>query len=228
MAIFILVPICIVAGSAIFFRIGAIEVTGLQRYSETELIQAAGISKGDNLLFLNKTAIEQKVFGKLPYVEGMEIVREFPDHLKINVTECAPAAAIQSDNGWWLMDKNCKLLEQVDESGASGYFSLAGLTALAPTAGDALVVAEDQRDKLSELKNLLNALEDQDMLSNVTSIDLSSDYLVTMGYTAYFKVKMPMDSDFSYMMKRLKSSSGNEKIVEGAYYTVDMTIEGEG
>ncbi|MBP1736605.1 MAG: Cell division protein FtsQ [Oscillospiraceae bacterium] len=223
----LLVPLFIIVGSAIFFRISNIEVNGLQRYSADELIQAAGLSLNDNLLFLNKQTAEQKVYNTLPYVDTMELVRKFPDKLQINVTECSPAAAIQGDTGWWLLDHNCKLLEQVDESGAQAYFSIQGLTALAPAAGKSLVVAEGERSKLTVLKSLLAALEEQDMLSDVTGIDLSSDYLVEMGYTSYFQVKMPQDSDFSYMIQRLKTSSDNEKIVEGVYYTVDMTIEGE-
>lgn len=227
LALFILIPACIIAGCAIFFRVGQLQITGIQRYSDAEVTQAAGIGLGENLLFLNKQAIEQKIMTNLPYVEGVDVVRNFPDVLQINITESAPAAAIEGENGWWLLNHNCKLLEQVDSSSTEGCFTITGLSALAPAAGTTLVVAEDQRTKLAALKELMAALEDGDMLSKVTTIDLSSDYLVEMGYTEYFQVKMPLVSDFAYMIKRLDLSSSNEKIVQNAYYTVDMTIEGE-
>lgn len=44
----------VVMALTLFFRVDTIEVTGTERYTEKDVIEASGIQLGDNLFLLNK------------------------------------------------------------------------------------------------------------------------------------------------------------------------------
>lgn len=86
-----------------FFRIDMIVVEGNERYTEEQIIEAAGVQKEQNLVLLNKYKVKQSIFDTLPYVETVVINRKYPDALILTVTECTASAALTGENGTWLM-----------------------------------------------------------------------------------------------------------------------------
>ena len=62
-----------------FFRIDMIVVEGNERYTEEQIIEAAGVQKEQNLVLLNKYKVKQSIFDTLPYVETVVINRKYPD-----------------------------------------------------------------------------------------------------------------------------------------------------
>ena len=61
-----------------FFRIDMIVVEGNERYTEEQIIEAAGVQKEQNLVLLNKYKVKQSIFDTLPYVETVVINRNTP------------------------------------------------------------------------------------------------------------------------------------------------------
>ena len=76
----------IIAALTLFFRVDSIVITGEERYSEQEIVDATGLRIGDNLFLLNKYAIAEDLLKKLPYITAVRINRELPDTLTIDVT----------------------------------------------------------------------------------------------------------------------------------------------
>lgn len=211
----------IVIGAAItfaltvFFKITHIEVTGASRYTQSEIVQATGISVGDNLFGINKFKAIDMVFEKLPYVEKLRIRRVLPDTLLVEVTECKPVAYIQCEGKNWLVDKNGKLLEQADGEALSGKISLGGLTPLSPSAGDALVVPEVQRPLQKSLFEVLAALDGKGILSNASALSIAASYEVRLTYLNRFTViiQMPCDLDVKtrFLMAAVEQLDPNDR-----------------
>ena len=80
-----------------FFRIDMIVVEGNERYTEEQIIEAAGVQKEQNLVLLNKYKVKQSIFDTLPYVETVVINRKYPDALILTVTECTASAALTGE-----------------------------------------------------------------------------------------------------------------------------------
>ena len=55
------------------------------RYSDSQIIAAAGLEKGDNMFRLNTAFIEAKIEKALPYVGKAEIKRRLPDTIVVCV-----------------------------------------------------------------------------------------------------------------------------------------------
>ena len=71
----LVVVICVSAALTMFFRVRNLEITGLHRYTEEQIQEAAGVEYGDNLFFMDKYAMKDEILRQLPYVESLRINR---------------------------------------------------------------------------------------------------------------------------------------------------------
>ena len=100
----------------VFFRVEFVEVEGNARYSEEQILEAAHINMGENLILTQKDVIVQRLYDTLPYIDSVTVKKRFPTTLRLVITETAPAAVIatEDESSWWLMDGKGKILEQID------------------------------------------------------------------------------------------------------------------
>ena len=89
---------CLVAALTLFFRVNTIVVTGQQRYTQDQIVEASGVGVGDNLFLLNKYAVAGSIRTALPYVDEIRINRKLPDTLLIEIKECGPPMAEVQDS----------------------------------------------------------------------------------------------------------------------------------
>ena len=109
----IIILVVIAAGCVVFFRVEDITVSGVSRYTAQEIIDASGVAQGDNLFLVGSSRTAQKIYSTLPYVDEVNIRHALPDGIVITVTERVPAAVIQGDDGWWIIDAKGKILDGV-------------------------------------------------------------------------------------------------------------------
>lgn len=84
--------------------LGDIEISGLERTSEAEMIGALRVSTGDPMLSLDISVVRARAEA-LPWVREAAIARRLPDTLSVVVQERAPFALWQLDGVLWLMDE---------------------------------------------------------------------------------------------------------------------------
>ena len=124
---------CLVA--ALFFRVNTIVVTGQERYTQDQIVEASGVGVGDNLFLLNKYAVAGNIRTALPYVDEIRINRKLPDTLLIEIKECGTPMAVVQDGFAWLVSPSGRIVEQLDTTQAEGYAVISGCQLLAPGPG---------------------------------------------------------------------------------------------
>lgn len=243
------VVVALTGGATVFFRVETVTVTGNQRYTGEEIIEASGIRMGDNLYALNKVRIDRRIRTRLPYIGELSINRSLPSTILINVTEweavaqvAAPdpeqaAAAREELAGGkpdaepavlaqepWLISVRGKLLEQAPEG--SEAIVVTGLTAVAPQAGDMLKTPEGESTRLEALTALLGAIEQADLFSEVSQIRLEATRL-TVRYADRFDVKMRLNADFAYNIQLMRAvrEKMEEQYGPDAAGSIDLTQE---
>ena len=142
-----------------FFRIDMIVVEGNERYTEEQIIEAAGVQKEQNLVLLNKYKVKQSIFDTLPYVETVVINRKYPDALILTVTECTASAALTGENDTWLMSDEGKILERAAQI-PEGCARVTGCTLVEPAVGAMAAFADEDSYKFERLLTLLRAAEE--------------------------------------------------------------------
>ena len=151
----------IIVALTLFFRVETIVVTGTERYTAEEVIQASGVETGDNLFLLNKPTVNQRIRDALPYVERVKrINRKLPDTLLIEVEECGTPLAVVQDGSAWLVSPLGKIVEQLPAGQAEGYAVIDGCQLLTPTVGTKIALATEYNAKKESLLDLLAALEE--------------------------------------------------------------------
>ena len=133
------------------------------------------------------------------------------------------AALVQGGEGWWIIDARGKLLEQVSAPTVRPDLAkVTGVTALLPTAGTKLAVAEEEQTKLSSLTRLLTAMENRAMLGRVGAIDLTAAARLTFLYDGRITVKLPLvDEKVEAKLEGLERAM--ESIQDNERGTLDLT-----
>lgn len=221
----VLILAAIVAGCTVFFRVDEIRVSGQERYTEEEIVQAAGVELRDNLFLLNKIRIGQQIISRLPYVDEVVIYRDWPDTLVIEVRESQGAAAVESLDAWWILDVRGKIVERTDRAGASEYPTITGLTPVGPTEGALLSVVEEESRRLQGLTDLMKVLSARGMLEDVDSFDLTAGNEISMGYLGRFTVKLPVSGADYDRLIRAADMAITDYLSESDTGVLDMTLE---
>lgn len=223
----LLIFAAILAGCIIFFRVNTMVVTGNSRYTQEEIIAAAGVEQGDNLFTLNKYQIADRILTQLPYVDDVTISRKLPDTLIFEVQESTGVAWVESGGSYWLINNNCKVLEVGDASLVQGKPQLLGITPENPTVGNTLTVAPEQQAKLERLQAFLQAIQARVMTGSLSAfIDLTADNEIRFGYGANLTVVFPMNGDFNdatYELKRTLETMDERGITRTG--TLDLNYE---
>lgn len=207
-------------GATVFFRVERVEVTGNVRYDAAQVEQASGVAHGDNLFGLNKYDTAARIRRTLPYVESVNIRRRLPDTLVLNVNECVAAAQLSSGDGGWLISSSGKLL---DWSDAPHSLRVDGMDPVLPEAGTSLTVKPQYQTRADGMVSLLQAMQELDMLSRATRLDLGSITCIRMELDGRFTVKLPINGDFAYLLAAMdKAIQSLEPYERG---NLDLTVK---
>ena len=225
------VVVALTVGATVFFRVEAVVVLGNVRYTQDEVIQAAGIQMGDNLFYMNKNQVAGQVRQQLPYVGELTIRRSLPSTIVITVSEWDAVARIEAPDPAalpdleeeraelaessaggsalrvagepWLINIGGKLLEPAPEGHDA--ISVTGITPLSPSAGTMLNLPGEEQDKHTALLALLAALDKKGMLEQVPWVELGSTR-VRLRYLDRFTVKMTLNGDFDYLLRAMSDA----------------------
>jgi len=183
----LLIVVLTVLGVSSFLRIMVIEVEGTTRYTADDIIYASGLSKGDNLLFLDTEGIEQRIISAMPFVNSATISRVVPDGIIIEVEESAPIAAIYTRDGMIILDSGVRILE-IRGARVPGLIEVIGITPIDAEVGGQL--RGEEARAVQYLRELLRILEAEGMAEDVSDIDISNLARIEFWYLDRFRVRL--------------------------------------
>lgn len=233
LTIVIAVVLAVVIGLSVFFKVDRVVVYGNEAYSAWAIQEASGIEGGENLLSFGRTRACGKIITALPYVKNVRIGINLPDTVNIYIEEFEVSYAVESADGiWWLMTSNGKIAEQINKSAASSYTKITGVTldspvvgnqaiakeapvAETPTEGDDLIQSTEEtapvvtitaNDRLQAALLILESLELNDIVGEVSSINVSSLFNLELMYGQRYQVKLGDTSDMDYKISMMKKA----------------------
>ncbi len=167
---------------SLFFRVARIEVVNASEYTDEQVVEASGIEMGANLFFIDRFSVASLIFSGLPYVETVHIQRELPNTVVIQIVGTAASAYVTVGNDIWLMDRQGKLLEAVDESQTEGLPYIQGLSPASPVEGEVMVVDGEDSARLEYAMALLDAFTAEGILDKVSWVNLEDVQDPSMEY----------------------------------------------
>ncbi len=172
-----------------FFKVSDIEVIGNERTSASEIRSASGIAHGDKLFYLNGFEISRDVSKIIPYVDEVRIKRRPPSTVVLDVTECVPVAAISCGGVYYVIDKDCKLLEYFPITGKSEYPVITGLNVISQTLGETVDVEDELR--LVSLRAIASeVMTNEDVAPRISELNMEKLYDVSFMYDGRLRVDL--------------------------------------
>ena len=150
--------------------VNRIEVVGCERYTPTQIINAAGLYTG-RCIFTYDMGEVKKSLSKDPYLDVVSAERVFPDELRITVKEREEFAAISAGNGTYcIIDREGYVLYTGKRDSIEGLLPVYGLGTFGFATGT-YVDSDKSILRPYIMMELLNCIGDR--ASEIASIDVS-------------------------------------------------------
>lgn len=80
-----------------WLRVEGADVTGTSQLTESEVLTAADVPTGDALARVDLTEVEARIEGRLTAVKAVDVSRQWPHDLRIEIEEWQPLAVVAED-----------------------------------------------------------------------------------------------------------------------------------
>lgn len=220
LATVVAVVLALLLGLSIFFKVEKIEVSGCSQYTAWEVQQASGIRQGDQLLTFSVPKAAALIRKELPYVKTVRIGISLPDTVKIEIVETRVTYAAEGADGvWWLMGSDGKLLEAT--AVPEEHTVIRGVLLDAPAAqaqaaaletaqqttdaqGNVIPVTVTAAQRLTAALEIAALLEQNGIIGEAASIDVSNLQAVELWYGEKFHVMLGDTTELSLKVAYLK------------------------
>lgn len=210
------VVVALVLGLSVFFKVGVITVSGADVYTPWTVQEVSGISVGDNLLTFSRARAAALIKANLPYVKNVRFGIKLPDTVNIIIEEEDVVYAIKDTNDqWWLINSDGRVVEQSNRAKASSYTQVLGVTLDNPVSGEKGIASEavptetDESgeyvavtltgaQRLNAALQILSALEDNDIVGDAASVDVSLLEDIVLWYGTRYQVNLGDSSRIDY------------------------------
>ena len=217
-----------------------ITVSGMDKYSYEQIVEAAGIRGGENLLTLNKAKISGRIITKLPYIKSVRIGIKLPDTVNIEVVELDVTYAVEGqESEWWLIGSDGKVVEKVSASAAKSYTMIYGVQIENPQIGYPAVAVEPEAatdaqgqtvpvtirgsERLNTAITIAQYLEDSGVVGQAKSLDVSNMGNIELWYEDRFQVKLGDTTNLLFKIKSMKQAIDQQQDYQTGIMDVSFT-----
>lgn len=206
----------------VFFKIENVNISGSGMYSTEEITAYCTIDEGDNLFLINKEKCAENLEQKLPYIYDVDIKRELPSTLVINITEASAAYKIKnSDESYTLLDDRFKVLDNASSESADGVIEIQNSAVISNENGFVIGFENEESAKgLSQLSEIISKLNITEATA-ISSDGKSNNYIVYQN-----RIVLNLGSFDNLENKVYRGIAGCEKLNEsdpGARGTMDLS-----
>ena len=191
----ILIALMTIIGMSAFLRANEIKVEGASVNSVADIVEASGLSVGDNLLFLNAQNVSLKIREALPFVSAVQVSRILPDTILIEINESAAIASTTFGGEIHVLDSAGRVLARSNGGilslpgiEADDLIEIRGLEIEDAVVGSILKSEFGAETKLQNMQDVLAALERERLNEDVSYLDVSSISNIHFGYLRIYRV----------------------------------------
>jgi cell division septal protein FtsQ len=225
-ALFLVVGV--VVALSLFFNINKIVVSGDAVYSHETVVKASGVSEGDNLIFLSKSKLNEKLSSELAYIGSVTVKRRLPSTLELVVKKTDAKLGVAMNGYFTLLDENGKVLEKDLETVGENII-LANLGEIESAELGKVIVLKENR-ALTKLNAVLDECKKVG-INDISLMDLSDIYNIKLVYQGRITLELgETDSENLNSKLALGKAALDKQNEENNLYrgTINLTVDGKG
>ncbi len=192
-ALTVLLVVVIVGGFLCYtklFKVQKLVIIGDCPYNEQEMLNGMGITIGDTLYGKKNVEIKQNVKYNLAYIDNIEISRVWPDTIKVKVEQANPTFYVSVENTMYVLSQSLRVLSKTDDIEDIELKKLVAVEIKdikSCVEGEFIKADSDSEEILRQLYELLNKYE---IFEEITNIDVTDRFNVTMMYGTKYMIKL--------------------------------------
>lgn len=177
-----------------FFKIKNIRISENDKYSYEDILNASGISEGEELYGVNVKEAENKIKETLAYAKNVNITRIPPSTLNIEIDTEKGFFGIMIGGDYYIISENFKVMDKIKaQKSADRLFE--GIITVETDEIKKCYIGEkiefSDEDVYNFLKDIIKLFGEDEPgdLSIIKNIDITDKYKITMNYGDRFLVK---------------------------------------
>ncbi len=205
---------------SLVFVIQNVEISGSALYTDSEILDAAGFSPGDNLYSFDAEEATSQITFCLPMLRSAEIGRGIPNSVQIAVTEDEPAFLCE------IWGENLVLSAGLRVLGTAQGENTLPVLVLPPvdySVAGRVLSFRDERDE-RYIRAVLSDVLASEMWSGgmVTKIDLSDEYDLTVNLNGMYILRLGDEDDCAYKLKLAHKTIAAAGFTKGVPARIDV------
>ncbi len=213
----------------VVFVVRDFEVTGSDRYSDTEVLEASGISEGDNLYSFSKSSAGDEITFRCPYIRSVDITRTIPKTVTITAEEDSEVFYANVWGDYLVLSPSLRVLRTIEAGQAreDGLVELVLPAVSYSVSGRSIefVSARDERF----IRNILSEITSSELFGNgvLDKIDLTDEYSVTAQASGKYLLKIGGETDCDLKLKMAYRTIEKLADENTSPAKIDLTTVGE-
>ncbi len=195
----ICVLVLFILSRTVLFNINEYVVSGNERYSAEEILEAGKLKIGRNMYNLNIDNAEARIKDELIYIEEVELLRKLPDKLIVNITEAVAYACCEYDNGrYCVISRGGRYLETEQLSIRENLILIDGMELTGVALGEDFESKDENKELI--ILELLKTI-DEICPNKITYIDITDRTNIKMVYDGRIDIEFGSSLDYEYKLR---------------------------
>ena len=196
--------VCVV----VFFGLKTVEIKGISKYTEEQILSACDFSSADNLFGIDFDEVEERIKRKCPYISDVSFKRALPSTLVITVTEDAPSYCTEILGDYFLLSEDLRVISKHDIYEEIDALELPVIYLKLPdvrrvVAGEKISVKKSS--SMDHLTDFLSQLREQYGHGEIDCIDASDRYhLVIYTDGSRYKIDLGTSDNLDTKIRLVK------------------------
>lgn len=208
-AVVVVAAVFAVFSLTVLFNVSEVKVAKAgKHYQPEQIIEAADVDVGDNMVATNWDRVKEKVEQKLPYVLSLEIKKTASGKITFSVVDDTATLVFKTSKGYALADANCKVLEIVKEKPKNkGLTLLTVKNRINADPGETISFSDDGESILYD--TIRTAIKNSG-IGNITGIDISDPENIYLEYQSRYRLYLGNSEDIEYKLREAKKIIAEE------------------
>lgn len=208
-AVVVVAAVFAVLSLTVLFNVSEVKVAKAgKHYQPEQIIEAADVEVGDNMVATNWDRVKEKVEQKLPYVLSLEIKKTASGKITFSVVDDTATLVFKTSKGYALADANCKVLEIVKEKPKSkGLTLLTVKNRINADPGETISFSDDGESILYD--TIRTAIKNSG-IGSITGIDISDPENIYLEYQSRYRLYLGNSEDIEYKLREAKKIIAEE------------------
>ena len=216
----VILVVGVVLSLTVLFKTQAYLVEGNTHYDEQEIIDACGISIGENIFLAPKAPAEKKIKKDFAYVEDVKVGFRIPDTITIKIDEAVEGYLVEyGDEGYLLVSTKGRILDKVQDISGN---TLPIFIGPAPVSGEIGDYIEYEDDAVTTITDSITEIFADNGYQGITEINCRDTGDISFTYDGRIKVILGLPEALSYKI-RTAMTIISEKIDVNS----SVSVEGE-